>query len=148
MCFHFSFIWSCYNSQIETELLVVLCVCVCVRVLEATHWALLGSGTQESVLGRHPRRRACDWRPGGKLEWPCPAFCRPQSERIIRLPSADSPLPLLCFLKACGAQMDMCVGFEPHVTEQSCMLFLTHFCGKDTHSLVLETALSLMTNIC
>ena len=65
---------NCYNSQIETD---ASCgaVCVCVEVLEATHWALLGSETQESILewAVPQRRRARDWL-GGKLEWPWPAW--------------------------------------------------------------------------
>lgn len=64
---------NCYNSQIETD---ASCgaVCVCVEVLEAPHWALLGSETQESILewAVPQRRRARDWL-GGKLEWPWPA---------------------------------------------------------------------------
>lgn len=142
---------NCYNSQIETDASCgAVCVCVCVEVLEATHWALLGSETQESVLEWAVPEKESTWLTGRKawMALPCPTSAVPRVRSIIR-PSADSPhCPCSVSWRHVVCKWTCVLVFEPHVTEQSCMPILNPLLWEGRTFSGVETALSLMTNIC
>ena len=96
------FLWCC----------VCVCVCVCrgARGYSLSFAGIWDTGVSSGVSCPREGEHVTDWEES--LNGPAlPDFCSPQSEEHHQTVSRFTPLPLLCFLKACGVQMDMCVGF-------------------------------------
>ena len=140
---------NCYTGQAEAE---ASCVCVCVCVCACAHvsvcrggggfyWASLGSEERETVLESAGTlgRRACDWL-GVKLERPCSVRSLQSLEQgassAYRQMNSAPSTPFLEGIWCSNGQV--CWVSKSHITQQSCIPFLTHFCGKDAHSLVLK----------
>ena len=142
---------NCYNSQIETDASCgAVCVCVC-RGARGCSLSFAGIWDTGVSSGEScPIEKESMWLTGRKawMTLPCQISAVPGVRSVIR-PSADSPHSLCCVSWRHVVRKWTCVlVFEPHVTEQSCMPILNPLLWEGLTFSGVETALSLMTNIC
>ena len=143
-------IWKLLQQSDRNWCFLWCCVCVCrgARGYSLSFAGIWDAGVSPGVSC--PIEKESMWLTGRKawMTLPCQISAVPRVRSIIRL-SADSPHSLCSVSWRHVVRKWTCVlVFEPHVTEQSCMPILNPLLWEGRTFSGVETALSLMTNIC